>query len=43
MTWGFGSPSHDDLDHDRWQGTLKATVVDSCVERAMSYIGLGND
>jgi len=43
MTWGFGSPSHDDLDRDRWQGTLEATVVDSCVERAMGYIGLGNE
>ena len=42
VTWGFGSPDHADLDHDRWQGTLKATVVDSCAERAAGYMGLEN-
>lgn len=40
VTWGLASPDHDDLDHDRWQGTLKATAVDSCVERATDYMGL---
>jgi hypothetical protein len=43
VTWSLGSPDHDDLDYDRWQGTLKATVVDSCVERATRYIGLGDE
>lgn len=40
VTWGLGSLNHDDIDHDRWQGTLEPTVVDSCVERAISYMGL---
>ncbi|WP_132057674.1 type II toxin-antitoxin system PemK/MazF family toxin [Halorussus amylolyticus] len=40
VTWGHASPAHDDLDHDRWQGTLKAEAVDACVERAVDYMGL---
>jgi len=42
VTWGFGSLGHDDLDHDRWQGTLEATAVDSCFRRAIGYLGLEN-
>jgi len=40
VTWGLGSLDHEDLNHDRWQGTLRAATVDSCVERAVSYMGL---
>ena len=40
VTWGHGSPANGGLDHDRWQGTLKAKVVDACVERATDYMGL---
>lgn len=40
VTWGLSSLDHEDFDHDRWLGTLKSAVVDSCVERAVSYMGL---
>ncbi|WP_210425008.1 type II toxin-antitoxin system PemK/MazF family toxin [Halorussus halobius] len=40
VTWGLGSLAHDDLDPDRWQGTLRPTAVDTCVERAVGYMGL---
>lgn len=40
VTWGQASLDHEDIDHDRWQGTLTTDAVDACAERAANYMGL---
>lgn len=38
VPWGIASPDHDDLNHERYQGTLTSTMVKQIASEITGYL-----